>query len=129
MFKKEVKMAQDWSELIKFTHNEDFVIEKIRLKQSDVTVEGEFELPPLSKLSNEDQIFIIAFLKTHGNIRDMEELFGISYPSVKNRLNKISKKMEFVEVNPPAERNEILDQLYKGEISVEEALEKLGGER
>ncbi|MBS3817993.1 DUF2089 domain-containing protein [bacterium] len=122
-------MAQDWSELIKFTHNEDFVIEKIRLKQSDVTVEGEFELPPLSKLSNEDQIFIIAFLKTHGNIRDMEELFGISYPSVKNRLNKISKKMEFVEVNPPAERNEILDQLYKGEISVEEALEKLGGER
>lgn len=122
-------MVQDWSELIRFTRNEDFVIEKIRLKQSDITIEGEFELPPLSKLSNEDQIFIIAFLKTHGNIRDMEELFGISYPSVKNRLNKISDQLKFVEVNPPAERNEILDQLYKGEISVEEALEKLEGEK
>ena len=46
----------------------------------------------------------------------MEKLFGISYPSVKNRLNKISKQLEFVEVNPPAEKNEILDKLYKGEI-------------
>jgi len=122
-------MAQEWFELIKFTDNQDFIIEKIRLKQKDITVEGEFELPPLSRLSNDDQIFIIAFLKTHGNIRDMEKLFGISYPSVKNRLNKISKQLEFVEVNPPTEKNEILDQLYKGVISVEEALEKLGGKK
>jgi hypothetical protein len=122
-------MAQDWLELIKFTDNEDFIIERIRLKKNDIVVEGEFELPPLSRLSNEDQIFIIAFLKTHGNIRDMEKLFGISYPSVKNRLNKVSKQLEFVEVNPPAEKNEILDKLYRDEISVEEALEKLGGKK
>jgi hypothetical protein len=92
-------------------------------------VEGTFELPPLSRLSNDDQIFIIAFLKTHGNIRDMEKLFGISYPSVKNRLNKISQQLQFVEVNPPSERNEILDQLSSGDITVEEALEKLGGDK
>ncbi|HZX09772.1 MAG TPA: DUF2089 family protein [Acidobacteriota bacterium] len=122
-------MAQEWFELIKFTDNQDFIIEKIRLKEKDITVEGEFELPPLSRLSNEDQIFIIAFLKTHGNIRDMEKLFGISYPSVKNRLNKISKQLEFVEVNPPTEKNEVLEQLYRDEITVEEALGKLGGKK
>jgi len=122
-------MIQEWSELIKFTDNQDFVIEKVRLIQKDITIEGEFELPPLSRLSNDDQIFVIAFMKTHGNIRDMEKLFGISYPSVKNRLNKISKQLEFVEVNPPKEKNEILDQLYKDEITVEEALEKLGGKK
>ncbi len=122
-------MTQDWFELIKFTNNEDFIIERVKLKQKDITVEGTFELPPLSKLSNDDQIFIIAFLKTHGNIRDMEKLFGISYPSVKNRLNKISKQLQFVEVNPPSERNEILDQLSSGDITVEEALKKLGGDK
>lgn len=122
-------MAQEWFELIKFTDNQDFVIEKVRLKEKDITIEGEFELPPLSRLSNDDQIFIIAFLKTHGNIRDMEKLFGISYPSVKNRLNKISKQLEFVEVNPPTEKNEVLDQLYRDEITVEAALEKLGGNK
>ncbi|MFO7979436.1 MAG: DUF2089 domain-containing protein [Candidatus Aminicenantes bacterium] len=122
-------MVQEWSELINFTDNQDFVIEKVRLKEKDITIEGEFELPPLSRLSNDDQIFIIAFLKTHGNIRDMEKLFGISYPSVKNRLNKIAKQLEFVEVNPPTEKNEVLDQLYRDEITVEEALEKLGGKK
>jgi len=99
---KELIMAQDWFELIKFTNNEDFLIEKIRLKHRNITVEGEFELPPLSGLSNDAQIFIIAFLKSHGSIIDMEKLFGISYPSVKKRLNNISKQLEFVEVNPPA---------------------------
>jgi len=122
-------MAQGWFELIKFTDSQDFFIEKIKLKQKDVTIEGEFEIPPLSRLSNDDQIFIIAFLKTHGNIRDMEKLFGISYPSVKNWLNKISKQLEFVEVNPPTEKNEILDQLCKNKITVEEALEKLEGKK
>jgi hypothetical protein len=122
-------MTQEWFELIKFTDNQDFVIEKVRLKEKNITIEGEFELPPLSRLSNNDQIFIIAFLKTHGNIRDMEKLFGISYPSVKNRLNKISKQLEFVEVNPPTEKNEVLEQLYKDEITVEQALEKLGGKK
>ena len=101
---KELIMAQDWFELIKFTENEDFIIEKIKLKHRNITVEGEFELPPLSGLSNDDQIFIIAFFKSHGSIIDMEKLFGISYPSVKKRLNKISKQLEFVEVNPPAEK-------------------------
>jgi hypothetical protein len=122
-------MAQEWFELLKFTNNQDFVIEKVRLKEKNITIEGEFELPPLSRLSNDDQIFIIAFLKTHGNIRDMEKLFAISYPSVKKRLNKISKQIEFVEVNPPTEKNEVLEQLYKDEITVEEALEKLGGKK
>jgi len=97
-------MALDWFELIKFTNNEDFLIEKIRLKHGNITVEGEFELPPLSGLSNDDQIFIIAFLKSHGSIIDIEKLFGISYPSVKNRLNKISKQLAFVEVNPKEKR-------------------------
>jgi len=59
----------------------------------------------------------------------MEKLFGISYPTVKNRLNSIAGKLEFIEIDPPAPESEILGELDRGEISVEDAIKKLGGEK
>ena len=83
----------------------------------------------LSRLTFEDQIFVIAFIRVHGSIKEMEELFGISYPTVKNRLNRIAQLLEFVEVNPPTSKSDILEQLEKGEITVEEATQKLREEQ
>jgi len=57
----------------------------------------------------------------------MEELFGISYPTVKNRLNRIAEQLEFVDINPPVSRLDILSQLEKGEITAEEATKKIRG--
>ena len=120
-------MTHDWFELLKMSQGDEIIIEKVRFKNRDMTLEGNFNLPPLSQLSIEDQTFIIAFIRIRGSIKEMESLFGISYPTVKNRLNKIAQQLEFVEVNPPASRSEVLDQLEKGEISVEEAENKLKG--
>jgi hypothetical protein len=118
-------MKNDWQELTHLTKGEDILVERVRLRKSHISIEGQFELPPLSRLTIEDQIFIIAFIRSHGSIKDMEDLFGISYPTVKNRLNCISRLLEFVEVNPPSSRSEILAQLERGEIDVEEAEKKL----
>ena len=118
----------DWNELTKITHGTDFAIEKIRLKDPNICLEGSFELPPLARLTMEDQTFVTAFLRCHGSIKEMEGLFGISYPTVKNRLNSISRQLEFVDVNPPPSRSEVLSQLERGEISVEEAVKRLRGE-
>ena len=74
-------------------------------------------------------LVITAFIRSHGSIKEMEALFGISYPTVKNRLNRISQMLEFVEINPPASKTEILEELDRGEISVQEAVEKLRGKR
>jgi len=120
-------MVHDWFDLLKISQGEDIIIERVRLKNKDMVIESQFNLPPLSRLNIEDQIFIIAFIRIRGSIKEMETLFGISYPTVKNRLNKIAQQLEFVEVNPPASRTEILDQLEKGEITVEEAENKLRG--
>jgi hypothetical protein len=57
----------------------------------------------------------------------MEQLFGISYPTVKNRLAAIAGRLEFVEINPPASRIEVLEKLEKGEITTDQALKNLGG--
>ncbi len=122
-------MAKDWQELTKISRGAPLLVERVRLLEGDIALEGTFELPPLARLTLEDQIFVTAFVRSHGSIKDMEELFGISYPTVKNRLNRISRQLEFVEINPPLARSEILEQLEKGELSVDEAVKKLRGEQ
>lgn len=93
----------------------------------NVAIEGEFELSPLAQLSMEDQAFVMAFLRHHGSIKKMEEVFDISYPTVKNRLNAIAALLDRSMEVPAASPNMyVLEQLSRGEISVKEALEKLG---
>jgi hypothetical protein len=89
-----------------------------------VHVEGEFELSPLAKLSPEDQAFVIAFLRHHGTIKKMESVFNISYPTVKNRLNAIAAALDR-DFEAPSPNLYVLEQIARGEVSVEEALNKL----
>jgi len=119
-------MTKDWQELTKITRGSPLLVERVRLKDESIALEGSFELPPLARLTMEDQIFVTAFIRSHGSIKEMEQLFGISYPTVKNRLNRISQMLEFVDINPPASHAEILEELDRGDISVEDALEKMG---
>jgi len=118
-------MTQDWQELTKITRGAAFTVERVKIKDTAIALEGSFELPPLARLTLEDQTFVTAFIRCHGSIKDMEQFFGISYPTVKNRLNHIAGLLEFVEINPPSSGTEILAQLDRGEITVEEALKKL----
>lgn len=89
-----------------------------------VTLEAEFEVSALGKLSQDDQIFVMAFLHHHGSIRKMESVFGISYPTVKNRLNAVIGRLD-ANFQVPSTNAIVLEQLAKGEISVEEALERM----
>jgi hypothetical protein len=120
-------MNHEWQDLTRITKGETFTVERVRLNASGIAIEGSFELPPLARLTMEDQIFVTAFLRCHGSIKEMEQLFGISYPTVKNRLAAISGKLEFVEIDPPASHLEVLERLDKGELSADEALKILGG--
>lgn len=90
-----------------------------------VSVEGEFELSPLAQLTAEDQAMVMAFVRHHGSIKKMESLFGVSYPTVKNRLNAISAQLDKT-FEGPTPNLYVLEQLSRGEITVDEALEKLG---
>jgi hypothetical protein len=120
--------AKDWQELTKLTQGAPLVVERVRL--GAVAIEGAFELPQLARLSWEDQVFVAAFLKSHGSIKEMEQVFGVSYPTVKARLNRIAGQLEFVDTNPAPlrpqnERHEILDRLERGEITATEAIRQL----
>jgi len=118
-------MVQDWKELTDLTGSQPIVIERVRLEGKQIAIEGSFAVPPLARLSAEDQVFVAAFVRSHGSIKEMEGLFGVSYPTVKNRLNRIASQLEFVEVSVAPPRGDVLGALERGEISVQEALEKL----
>ncbi len=89
-----------------------------------LSLEGEFEVSPLGKLSPDNQAFVIAFVRHHGSLKKMESIFGISYPTVKNRLNAISANLDKNFENPSPNLY-VLEQLSRGELTVEEALERL----
>ena len=117
--------TKDWQELTRVTQGAPLIIERVRLADSGITVEGEFELPPLAKLPAEDQVFIMAFIKSDGSIKEMERVFGISYPTVKNRLSRIAAQLHFVENVIKSGKEEILGALERGEITAPEAIERL----
>lgn len=118
-------MKQEWQELKNLTRDEEITVERVRMDRTGVAIEGNFALPAMCKLSEEDQLFVAAFIRFHGSIKEMEKLFGISYPTVKGRLNRISDQLNLIDINPPAPREGILTQLEQGEITVEEAEEAL----
>ena len=117
--------ATDWQELTKLTQGQPILIERVRIADKDITIEGRFELPQLARLNQEDQVFITAFVRSHGSIKEMEQIFGVSYPTIKSRLNRIASSLEFVETNPAPSRAEVLDRLKRGEISAQDAIQEL----
>ena len=117
--------TQDWQALSELTRGRSIVVERVRLTESGIAVDGAFELPKLAQLAAEDQVFVAAFVRSHGSIKEMEQVFGVSYPTVKARLNRIAAGLEFVEESPAPPRTEVLDRLAAGEITAEEAIAAL----
>ena len=115
----------DWQELTHLTQGQPITVERVRLSATGIAIEGDFELPQLARLSVEDQVFVTAFVRSHGSIKEMESVFGVSYPTIKARLNRIAGSLEFVETNPLPSRAEILDRLSRGEIDTEDAIRQL----
>lgn len=116
---------KEWQDLALLTQGQPVVVERVRLRDKDIAIEGPFELPQLAKLGAEDQVFAVAFLKCHGSIKEMERIFAVSYPTIKARLNKIADQLEFVDVNPRPTKADILARLKRGEITAQQAIEEM----
>ena len=121
----ETKTKSDWQELLRIAQGSGLVVERVRIPEKQIAIEGEFTLPQLARISLEDQVFIVAFLRSHGSIKEMEQVFGVSYPTIKARLNRVSGLLNFVETDPAPGRAEVLEQLKAGVISAEEAIRTL----
>lgn len=149
----------------------DLVVTRLHCPACETTIEGMFDpgaaggrlqgafspeqlkpLLPFSRLSAEQLQFVLTFVRCEGRFNRMEEEMGLSYPTLRNRLNDIIRSMGYepareeaareeaareegmragagIQSPGPNERQTILDLLSRGEIDLEEAKRRLRGER
>jgi len=77
---------------------EGLAVKKLRCEECETEVEGLYELPPLAGLLVEDRDFVLQFIKASGSLKEMAKLLGVSYPTVRNRLDEIIDKLKDIEV-------------------------------
>ena len=102
-------------------------ITKLHCPACGTSIEGDFQAERLLALTPEQRSFVLSFLRNRGNIRELEKELGISYPTVRARLDQILAALG-LEANPSKEkpaRKEVLEMLAQGEITQEQALDML----
>lgn len=115
--------------------DEELAVTRLRCSHCETTIEGSFELPRFARLSREQLEFVETFLKARGNIKEVERELGISYPTVRSRLDGVLEGLGYrVEATPAAaeeaaarqtRRKEVLDALNRGDLSSDEAIKLL----
>ncbi|MEJ2110604.1 MAG: DUF2089 domain-containing protein [Acidobacteriota bacterium] len=120
------------------------LITKYTCRSCGTSIEGEFPGNVLNQLSDDDRLFALVFLQTEGNMKDVERVMGISYPTIKARLKKLNRSLgghlipsaTKMDESPgksksfaAEERMKILDKLSNGEISAADAAAFLRGDK
>lgn len=105
------------------------VVTELCCSDCKTTVKGSFELPSFATLSREDESFLRVFLAARGNIKEVERQLGISYPTVKGRLDALLNKLGLGSLQAEAKKRrlEIVERLERGEITAQEAIGLLKG--
>lgn len=108
----------------------DLEVVRLQCTSCGTAVEGHFELSKFNRLDPEQLAFLELFLKARGNIKEVERELGLSYPTVRARLDSLLVTLGYaVESDRRAEigkrRREILDMLDAGQITAEDALRML----
>ncbi len=96
---------------------------KLKCCKCGTVIENEFEISKFEYLGDEQLRFLETFIKCRGNIKDVEKELGISYPTVRAKLDDVISALGYAVVKKPViESTEIIDMLEKGEISAEQAV-------
>jgi hypothetical protein len=118
----------------------ELAVTRLRCGDCGTTIEGEFGVGRFARLTREQTVVLESFLRSRGNLRDMERELGISYPTVRARVEALVRTLGFgprdeAETPGPAAvatdeeiataRREILERLARHELSAEEAAEAI----
>jgi hypothetical protein len=112
----------------------ELAVTRLRCSSCGTTLEGEFSVGRFGRLSREQMTLLESFLRSRGNLRDIERELGISYPTVRARVEALVRALGFgprdeeldatedeTPTSQPASREEILERLARREISAEDA--------
>lgn len=105
----------------------ELTVTRLQCGSCDTAIENSFKLSKFDYLSDEELYFTETFLRCRGNIKEVEKVLGISYPTVRSKLDGVIKKLGY-ETSPDeraAKKEEILKALESGDITVEQAIAQL----
>jgi hypothetical protein len=118
----------------------ELAVTRLRCLSCGTTLEGEFSVGRFARLSREQMALLESFLRSRGNLRDIERELGISYPTVRARVEALVRALGFGPRSddetapadddataPPTSREEILERLARHEISAEDAAAAIRG--
>jgi hypothetical protein len=106
---------------------ERFALTRLSCQACGTELSGEFESCEFCSLSPEDRQVLRVFLASRGNMKELERHLGVSYPTARARFDALLTRLGLApERAAPPPRVELLEQLAKGEIDVDQALHKLG---
>ena len=106
-------------------------ISKLSCPTCHTEITGDFATSGLQKLSQDELLFAETFIRVQGNIKEMEKVFNVSYPTIKKQLDNVIQKLGgpcVVTVEPIISHDEILTKIKEGKISVDEAVALMKGE-
>ena len=110
---------------------EELTVTRLHCRSCDTALEGHFNLGKFYRLSPEQLHFVETFIKCEGKITRVEEELGLSYPTVRGRLNDVIRALGYevsAQATVSAERRKaILEQVQAGELAPQDAVELLKG--
>ena len=113
---------------------ESLEVTRLHCRNCDTTIEGHFNTGAFDRLSPEQLVFAETFIRNEGKLNRMEKELGLSYPTLRSRLNDLIRAMGYeVGQEEPSttisdeERRQILDDLATGKVTSEEAVQRLQG--
>ena len=111
-------------------------VTRLYCPECDTTIEGRFTYQPFAQLSSEQYRFIETFVRCEGKLNRMQDELGLSYPTIRNRLNEVIRALGYEpggsdesEALTDEQRQDILASLESGSISADEALRMLKGKK
>lgn len=107
--------------------NNELTVARLKCDSCDTVIENNFKLSKFDYLSEEELYFTETFIRCRGNIKEVEKELGISYPTVRSKLDAVIKRLgyEGANENQADKREEILKALENGEITAQQAIHEL----
>ncbi|MDF1646855.1 MAG: DUF2089 family protein [Legionellaceae bacterium] len=100
-------------------------IKNIECSDCSTVFSGAFDIPSLLKLPKDDLQFVFDFVKCSGSLKEMARQQGVSYPTLRNRLNTLIEALETMDIHKDSAKTEILELVEKGQLSAKEAASML----
>lgn len=105
-------------------------ISRLECKKCSTVIENSFEMSKFEYLTSEQLSFIEVFVKNRGNIKDVEKELGISYPTVRAKLDEAISALGYnVAAAAAVDKKNVIEMLDKGEITSDQAIKMLNGDK